>query len=220
MPTAELSPENIRASLPSPLPTFATICSVVPQKAKLIAETLDSLGIASHLVSHQSDLPITIDYPNPSGIGPDRLANAAAISPLDVPGIVIDFGTAVTFDVVSPKNGGTYLGGVIAPGLGALCNDLHQRTALLPQIDLAEPSCAIGKSTKQAMQVGAVIGYRGLIREILTALTKELPSKPKIFATGGDALLITRKMPEIETVNPNLTLVGISRIGQRNLTHS
>ncbi len=216
IPTGELSPKTIKEVLPCSAPEFATICSVVPTKEELFAEFLADQKIAHYRVNHQGRLPITIDYPNPAGIGPDRLANASALAPLKTPAIVIDFGTAVTFDVVSPNNGGTYLGGVIAPGLGALRNDLHQRTALLPRIELAEPPSAIGKSTKHAMQVGAVIGYRGLIREILTALAKELPSSPQIIATGGDAPLIAAKMEEIGMVNPDLTLLGIRKIGELN----
>ncbi len=187
---------------------------MVPQKSQILLNTLTELGIPTHLVSHKSKLPIAIDYPDPSAIGSDRLANASALSPLSNPAIVIDFGTAVTFDVISEENGGTYLGGVIAPGLGALRNDLHQRTALLPRIDLAEPPSAIGKSTEHAMQVGAVIGYRGLIREILQSLSQELSSPPTIHATGGDASLIASKMSEIKTVEPDLTLAGILRIGR------
>jgi type III pantothenate kinase len=211
-----LTVANIQDAIREQSPTQATICSVVPEKAQLLASVLSDEGLSVHQVSCESQLPIAIDYPNPSGIGPDRLANAAALAPLKAPAIVIDFGTAVTFDVVSAKNGATYLGGVIAPGLGALRNDLHQRTALLPRIDLAEPPSAIGKSTEHAMQVGAVIGYRGLIREILTALANELPDEPQIFATGGDAELIASKMPEIKTVDPLLTLKGIQKIGELN----
>lgn len=216
MPTAELTPESIRKALPEEKVTQATICSVVPAKAQLLAEALSGMDLPCHQVSYQSKLPVAIDYPNPSGIGPDRLANAAALAPLETAAIVIDFGTAVTFDVVSPKDGGTYLGGVIAPGLGALRNDLHQRTALLPQIDLAEPPSAIGKSTEHAMQVGAVIGYRGLIREILRELSKELSTELRILATGGDAVLIASKMPEITKVDESLTLRGICKIGDLN----
>lgn len=214
IPTSEVSPKSIRDTLPSEKITQATICSVVPQKSQILLNTLTELGIPTHLVSHKSKLPIAIDYPDPSAIGSDRLANASALSPLSNPAIVIDFGTAVTFDVISEENGGTYLGGVIAPGLGALRNDLHQRTALLPRIDLAEPPSAIGKSTEHAMQVGAVIGYRGLIREILQSLSQELSSPPTIHATGGDASLIASKMSEIKTVEPDLTLAGILRIGR------
>src|SRR5690606_11193818 len=104
------------------------------------------------------------------------------------PAIVIDFGTAVTFDVVSA--GPAYCGGVIAPGPGAMQDYLGRRTALLPQIVLAEPRSAIGKSTEEAMQAGAVLGYRGLVREIIARLRDEMGGDPVIVATGGDAALI------------------------------
>lgn len=215
--TASLTPATLLDAISEQAFTRACICSVVPDKAKILADTLTAMGIPCHQVSHQSKLPVAIDYPNPRQIGPDRLANAAALAPLTTSAIVIDFGTAVTFDVLSSREGGTYLGGVIAPGLGALCHDLHQRTALLPRIELAEPESAIGKSTEHAMQVGAVIGYRGLIREILKALAEELPTPPVIHATGGDAPLIAARMPEIEIVDANLTLRGIQKIGELNL---
>ena len=214
--TADLSEKSILSAVSEQDFSSACICSVVPEKAKLLADSLAKRDTPSHIVSHRSKLPVAIDYPNPHQIGPDRLANASALAPLTESAIVIDFGTAVTFDVLSHLNNGTYLGGVIAPGLGALCNDLHNRTALLPRIDLIEPPSAIGKSTEHAMQVGAVIGYRGLIREILLELAKELPSPPAIYATGGDAALIAAKMPEIQTVDRNLTLQGILKIAQLN----
>ncbi|MEM9081828.1 MAG: type III pantothenate kinase [Verrucomicrobiota bacterium] len=215
LPTLSLTADSIRALLPSDA-THATICSVVPHKSKLLAETCQSAGLATHTISHQSKLPIQIDYPTPSQIGPDRLANAAALVPLAQSTIVIDFGTAVTFDVVSSTNNGTYLGGVIAPGLAALLDYLPSKTALLPQIELAEPPAAIGKSTEHAMQVGAVIGYRGLIREILAQLRLELPDTPLILATGGDASLLAAKLPEIQNVDPDLTLNGILKIARLN----
>ncbi|MFD2301658.1 type III pantothenate kinase [Roseibacillus ishigakijimensis] len=216
VPTADLSPASILAALPTETLHQVTICSVVPAKGRLLAETLRQQGLPCHQVSSQSQLPIAIDYPHPRQIGADRLANAAAVAPLTRPAIVIDFGTAVTFDVISQQDEGTYLGGVIAPGLGALRNDLHQRTALLPRVDLSEPPSAIGKSTEHAMQVGAVIGYRGLIREILQALKAELAEEAEIHATGGDAALIAAKMPEISQVNEQLTLEGILKIGLLN----
>lgn len=217
LPTASLTQATLLDAISEQAFTSACICSVVPDKAKILSDTLTAMGILCHRVSHESKLPVTIDYPNPKQIGPDRLANAAALAPLTTSAIAIDFGTAVTFDVLSPHEGGTYLGGVIAPGLGALCHDLHQRTALLPRIELAEPESAIGKSTEHAMQVGAVIGYRGLIREILKALAEELPTAPIIYATGGDAALIAARMPEIEIVDENLTLRGIQKIAALNL---
>jgi type III pantothenate kinase len=160
-------------------------------------------------------MPITIDYPNPSKIGADRLANASfAILDRQGPAIVIDFGTAVTFDVVSVA--GSYLGGVIAPGTASLRDYLHQKTALLPAIQLEEPNSAIGRSTKEAMQVGAVIGYRGLIREILSEVRRELGGTPTIFATGGDAELIGKGINDIDIIDQDLTMKGIQVIGTLN----
>jgi type III pantothenate kinase len=113
-------------------------------------------------LTSRSRLNIRIDYPNPKSIGADRLANAVAVAKLyGTPAIVIDFGTAVTFDIVAPEN--AYIGGVIAPGLEAMTNFLYHRTALLPRISLREPRSAIGKSTNQAMLAGAIFGYRGLV---------------------------------------------------------
>jgi type III pantothenate kinase len=118
------------------------------------------------------DLGIGIDYPDPDSIGADRLANAAACALLHgAPGIVVDFGTAVTFDVISKS--GNYIGGVIAPGLNAMTGYLHDRTALLPNIKLREPRSAVGRSTEQAMLSGAVHGYRGLVKEILARIRAE-----------------------------------------------
>ncbi|MDP0490694.1 MAG: type III pantothenate kinase [Verrucomicrobiota bacterium JB023] len=215
LPTGDLYPQSIDHILPEGI-GHATICSVVPDKADLLARVLAQRGIPSHRISSESQLPVQINYPNPAQIGADRLANAAAIAPLDDPAIVIDFGTAVTFDVVSPAGGGTYLGGVIAPGLESLRDYLPSRTALLPHIELAEPPSAIGRSTEHAMLVGAVIGYRGLIREILSSLSAELAATPSIISTGGDARLIASKMPEIHRVEPDLTLRGILKIDLLN----
>ena len=160
-------------------------------------------------------MPIKIDYPKPEQIGADRLANTvAAVAEFGGPAIVIDFGTAVTFDVASIA--GDYLGGAIAPGTASLRDYLHRSTALLPEIQLTEPHSAIGKSTEEAMQIGAVIGYRGLIREILSSIKTELGGDPQIIATGGDSVLISAGMPEITHLCPDLTLRGILRVGQSN----
>src|SRR4029434_4725924 len=106
------------------------------------------------------------------------------------PAIVVDFGTAVTFDVVSDRC--SYVGGVIAPGLGSMTNFLYQRTALLPRLSLKEPKLAVGKSTIEAMRSGAVFGYRGLVREILARVRAEQFPRKKVVvvATGGYAPLI------------------------------
>jgi type III pantothenate kinase len=192
------------------------VSSVVPKKNKAI---IAAAGSARTLfLSAKLDLGVGVDYPAPRSIGADRLANAAAVAQLyGYPAIVVDFGTAVTFDVVS--SAGDYVGGVIAPGLEAMTNFLYQRTALLPKLTLREPTRAIGKTTRDAMMSGAVLGYRGLVREILTHLTGEnFPrTKPRMIATGGYAQLIARRLPEIEAVHPNLTMEGLRLIANRNI---
>ena len=212
IPTAELSTQTISEALSDITFEKATICSVVPKAAELLEE---ALGVPSHRISCHSEMPIRIDYPKPEQIGADRLANTvAAIAQFGGPSIVIDFGTAVTFDVANSE--GDYLGGAIAPGTASLRDYLHRRTALLPAIQLSEPESAIGKSTEDAMQIGAVIGYRGLIREILSSIKEELGGEPQIIATGGDAALISAGMPEIAHLCPDLTLQGILTIGLTN----
>jgi type III pantothenate kinase len=191
------------------------VSSVVPRKNKVIAA---AAGSSRQLfLTPRLDLGVGIDYPAPRSIGADRLANAAAVAQLyGYPAIVVDFGTAVTFDVVSAR--GDYVGGVIAPGLEAMTSFLYDRTALLPRLSLREPVAAIGKTTRDAMMSGAVFGYRGLVREILVRVSLEnFPRrKPRIVATGGYAQLIARELPEIDAVHPNLTLEGLRIIANRN----
>jgi len=212
IPTGEVTPETLESALKGIDFDHVTLCSVVPKAAEVIEAFFDK---PLHRITHESKMPIAIDYPTPAQIGADRLANSAsAFLEYQGPAIVIDFGTAVTFDVISKE--GAYLGGVIAPGTASLRNYLHRRTALLPEIQLEEPPSAIGRSTEHAMQVGAVIGYRGLVREILTAVSKELGGNPTIIATGGDASLISAKLDAIEILDPDLTFRGIQAIGRLN----
>jgi type III pantothenate kinase len=159
---------------------------------------------------------VGIDYPKPESIGPDRLANAvAARKRFGAPVVVVDFGTAVTFDVVDRK--GNYVGGIIAPGLAAMTDYLHEKTALLPRIKIREVRSAVGKSTESAMLVGAVQGYRGLIRGLVVELKRELHAKKlPVVATGGYAKLIAAKLPEISAVAPDLTLEGLRLVWAAN----
>ena len=191
----------------------AILSSVVPRRSTAIHRALE---VPVHDFDHRSPLGIGIEYPHPETIGADRLANAVACAALHgTPAIVVDFGTAVTFDVVSRK--GDYLGGVIAPGLNAMTEYLHSRTALLPLIELSEPKRAVGKSTREAMLSGAVFGYRGLIAEIVRQVSREaFPGlEPKVVATGGDAALIAKKVPLFTAVDPLLTLHGLRIVGER-----
>jgi len=190
-------------------------CSVVPKKNRKIEQAAGKRPII--WLTPNVRLNVRIDYPNPRSIGPDRLANAVAVTELyGPPAIVIDFGTAVTFDIVSANRG--YIGGVIAPGLEAMTNFLYDRTALLPRISLREPQRAVGKSTYQAMLAGAIFGYRGLVRGILGRIVREQFPKTRlhVVATGGYAKLIARQLPEVEAVHQNLTLEGLRLVGCMN----
>jgi len=186
------------------------VSSVVPAKNSAILKAAAKADVL--WLNWKLKLGIEIDYPKPQSIGADRLANAAAVTALyGYPAVVVDFGTAVTFDIVSVRR--AYVGGVIAPGLEAMTNFLYQRTALLPKLSLKEPRRATGKSTIEAMLSGAVFGYRGLVREILAQIKAEqFPSRRRgicVVATGGYARLIARRLPEIDVVHPNLTLDGL-----------
>jgi type III pantothenate kinase len=191
------------------------VSSVVPKKDREVRKAAGKTKVL--WLNSRLKLGVGIDYPRPKSIGADRLANAAAVAALyGCPAIVVDFGTAVTFDIVS--EGKNYIGGVIAPGLEAMTNFLYQRTALLPKLSLKEPRRAIGRSTIDAMRSGAVLGYRGLVREIIARIKAERFSRRKVHvvATGGYAELISGRLPEIDAVHRELTLEGLRIVGNLN----
>ncbi len=191
-------------------------CSVVPTKNGVVRKAAKRSKIL--WLTPQLQLGVGIDYPNPKTIGADRLANAAAVADLyGSPAIVVDFGTAVTFDIVSAQR--NYIGGVIAPGLESMTTFLYQRTALLPKLSLKEPRSTVGRSTIDAMRSGAVIGYRGLVREIIARIKAERFPREKVhvIATGGYADLIAARLREIDAVHPNLTLEGLRIVANLNL---
>ena len=195
----------------------AAVCSVVPRATPQIRKTVKQLWNLECLELTPKTLRgVGIDYPKPKTIGPDRLANAVAVRHrFGAPAVVVDFGTAVTFDVVN--RAGDYVGGIIAPGLAAMTDYLHEKTALLPRIKIHETKSAIGKSTEQAMRVGAVRGYRGMIRELLLELKRELKThRLPVVATGGYAKLMAAKLPQIAAVEPLLTLEGLRLVWQAN----
>jgi type III pantothenate kinase len=190
--------------------TGAILCSVVPRATPFVRKTVKALWELDVLeLNAKTICDIGVDYPKPNSIGPDRLANAlAAKFHFGAPVVVVDFGTAVTFDVVNSK--GNYAGGIIAPGLAAMTDYLHEKTALLPKIKIREIKNVIGKNTEQAMLIGAVRGYRGLVRELIGELKRELHAKNlPVVATGGYAKLIASKLPEISAIAPDLTLEGL-----------
>src|ERR1041385_900072 len=188
----------------------AALFSVVPKATPRAVRTVKKLfGVDVLVLGPRTLRGVGIDYPSPKTIGPDRLANAAAVKHrFGAPAVVVDFGTAVTFDVVN--RAGDYVGGIIAPGLAAMTDYLHEKTALLPRIKIREVNSAIGRSTEHAMLVGAVHGYRGLIHGLVMELKRELKSRRlPVVATGGYAKLIASRLPDISAVEPNLTLEGL-----------
>jgi type III pantothenate kinase len=188
--------------VPPLLPAFVELCRKYLNTKPLVVETGVKTGMR-------------IRYDNPREVGPDRVVDAVAAQHLyGKPVIIIDLGTATTFDVVSQE--GDYLGGAIAPGIVAATEALYTRTAALPRIGLSRPEQVIGKNTISAMQSGIIFGYVGLIEGMIRRIDQELGSKAKVVATGGQAYFLAQEIPAIEIVNPDLTLIGLRLIYEMN----
>ena len=162
----------------------------------------------------RTGMPIRMD--NPRALGADRLVNAvAAHEALGGPCVVVDFGTAITYDCVSA--GGEYLGGIIAPGVEISLEALTTRAAAIPKIDLTAPRTLIGKSTVDAIRSGVIFGFAAQVDGIVTRLRAELGEETRAIATGGLAEAIVPFCTTIEDVDPLLTLTGLRLIYERNL---
>ena len=198
--------------------TDTILCSVVPPLTGVFEEMCRRyLKVSPVLVEAGVKTGVRISMDNPREVGADRIVNAVAAHQLYGGAvIVIDLGTATTFDAVSEE--GDYLGGAIAPGIAIATEALFARTAVLPRVELTHPKRAIGRNTVAAMQSGIVFGYAGLIEGIVTRIKQELGGKAKVVATGGYAELLARETPAIEEVNPDLTLIGLRLIYEMNKT--
>jgi type III pantothenate kinase len=196
--------------------TDAILCSVVPPVAGVFEEMCRRyLKVSPILVEAGVKTGVRISMDNPREVGADRIVNAVAAHQLYGGAvIVIDLGTATTFDAVSEE--GDYLGGAIAPGIAIATEALFARTAVLPRVELTHPKRAIGRNTVAAMQSGIVFGYAGLIEGIVTRIKQELGGKAKVVATGGYAELLARETPTIDEVNPDLTIIGLRLIYEMN----
>jgi type III pantothenate kinase len=195
----------------------AVIGSVVPKSTRAWISVLKRItGSPPVEVTHRLKLDVGIQYPKPQSIGADRIANACgARVRYGAPVIVADFGTGLTFDIVSCD--GNYIGGVIAPGLPLMTDYLADRTALLPHIRLTGSCGIVGKSTEGAMRIGARVGYRGIVREIVTHLSQSPDLKgAALCATGGYARWALSGLDMPFHYDPHITLFGLSRIFDLN----
>jgi type III pantothenate kinase len=192
------------------------ICSVVPPLTAVYRAMAQKYFMVDPVViSADLQLPVNIDYPEPSEIGADRLANAAAgYDRLKTALIVVDLGTAITFDIVS--NEGDYLGGVIAPGTQVSGGNLAQKAARLFEVGVEKPTRIIGKSTAMAIQSGLYYGTLGVIDHILERIFDELGQKTEVLATGGEAEIYCQDSKYVTEVVPTLTLEGIRLIADLN----
>ncbi len=192
------------------------LCSVVPPLTTTFEELCQRYFHTTPLVVGAGvKTGVRIRMDNPSEVGADRIVNAAAAHHLyGGPIIIVDLGTATTFDTVS-KNG-DYMGGAIAPGVETAAEALFTQTAMLPQVELTRPKHAIGTNTITAMQSGLIFGYVGLVEGIIARIQQELGEKAKVIATGGYAGLIAKETKVIEKVDPDLILIGLRLIYMMN----
>src|SRR5512143_384480 len=192
------------------------VSSVVPALTPVFRELSNRYWeIDPLVVSVDIDLGLQVLTDNPREVGADRIVNAVAAKALyGAPAIVIDFGTATTWDIVNAD--GDYIGGAIAPGVGISAEALAARTARLHRIELTFPPSAIGKNTDSAMRVGILFGYVAMVEGLTRRIQAELGGTAHVIATGGLAGVIAAQTKVIEVVDADLTLEGLRRLWERN----
>lgn len=192
------------------------MASVVPQAVlPLRWMSRDFFGCRALVVGEDLPYPIPVRLPHPEEVGADRVVNAiGALTRYRPPLIIVDFGTATTFDVVDAD--GAYCGGAIAPGIGLSLEALHRAAARLPRIAVAPPERAIGTNTVAAMQSGVFWGYIGLVESLIARIRSELGTPATTIATGGLAPLFAKRTDALQHVDPDLTMVGLLEVYMRS----
>ncbi|MGE5527579.1 MAG: type III pantothenate kinase [Patescibacteria group bacterium] len=191
------------------------LASVVPPATATFVEMCRRyFGLEPLQVGPGIKTGLSIKYENPREVGADRVADAvAAIKLYGPPLVIVDLGTATTFDAISPQ--GDYLGGAIAPGLGIAAEALYSRAAKLPRIEMVRPRSAIGKNTVASMQAGLIFGYAALVDGMVRRFAAEMGCKPRVVATGGLAPVMG-DAETIDLVEPHLVLIGLRLIHEMN----
>ena len=197
-------------------------CSVVPAINENLCASLTEFAKPIFHLTCETCTGLDLAYPKPHEIGEDRIANAIAAQEFyRIPAIVIDMGTAVTFDIISSRG---YEGGIIAPGLAVMTRYLHEQTALLPELkpeDLVNIEGAIGKSTVDAMKLGVAVGFSGMIQSILDKVSDGLADRgelnPVVLSTGGSVANLTKEWAQKSEFVQDLTLMGLGVSAKRHI---
>ena len=203
---------NLKSFISGNIIENAIICSVVPQATVTLTKDLRRLlNTEPYIVGKNIRVPVKNLYRKPRQVGMDRLVNAyAGIKLYKAPLVAVDFGTAITFDVVSKK--GEYLGGMIIPGLKISLEALAERTALLPRIKLSSPKEFIGKDTRNSMLSGIIYGFAALTDDLSQSLKRRIGNSARVIGTGGNIELIRKYCKKIDIVDRDITLKGLNLI--------
>ena len=217
IPTKNLTLKILKKKLSKTGLADSIICSVVPSATKKLSRNIRIItGNAPCIIGKEIKVPVKNLYRKPQQVGCDRLVNAyAGIEFYGAPLIIIDFGTAITFDVISKK--GEYLGGMILPGLKLSLEVLAQKTALLPKVELQKPKDFIGRDTKNSMLSGIIYGYAALTDDLTDRIKQEIGKNAVVIGTGGNIKIISGFCGNMDKIDPLLTLKGINMIYHRSV---
>ncbi len=217
--TKEISTATIEKLMAQHRPSGVAVASVVPAVSQALEVFLKTCVVPVQLLRHDRLIGLGFDYPKPAEVGQDRLADCIGAQVVcGAPAVIIGMGTATTVDILTEKG---YAGGIIAPGMGLMTQYLHERTALLPALDVKNllGGPAIGKSTVDAMRSGCALGFAGMIGALLDGVVAELKKSgsptPKVVVTGGAAIYLPAEWKARVQYEPHLTLIGLAEFYRR-----